>query len=203
MARIGIKPPRFTSSYTIIYNPQILRLKESATFYNRLSGVGKDTIRGFRIYRWVYNRLKQAEEQAWSIMVETIEHLKLIQGVINRMAQVSFILKGWTVTIAIAGLGLAINIPNSWLGLLVLFPALVFWGLDAYYLRQERLFRCLYNKVCLDQDGVKIPFFSMDTAICEKEVGSWFKTLWRPTVLWFYLVVVIIVLLISLLSLLI
>ena len=132
-------------------------------------------------------------------MTETAEHLKLIQGVINRMAQVSFILKGWTVTLAIAGLGFAANTSNSWLGILTLFPSLVFWGLDAYYLRQERLFRCLYDKVCLAPDGMRIPTFSMDTAICEKEVGSWFKTLWRPTVRWFYLVVVIVVLLISLL----
>jgi len=50
--------------------------------------------------------------------------------------------------------------------------SLLFWGLDAYYLRQERLFRCLYDKVCLAPDGVRIPTFSMDTAICEKEVGS-------------------------------
>lgn len=134
---------------------------------------------------------------------EKVEHLKLIQGVINRMAQVSFILKGWTVTISIAGLGLAVNIPNFWLGLLILFPVFVFWGLDAYYLRQERLFRCLYNKVCLDPNGTKIPFFSMDTTICKKETGSWFETLWRPAVLWFYLVVVTIIILTSFLSLLI
>jgi hypothetical protein len=136
-------------------------------------------------------------------MDKTVEHLKLIQGVINRMAQVSFILKGWAVTIVIAGLGLSVNMSNFWLGLLTLFPTFIFWGLDAYYLKQERLFRCLYNKVCLDPNYVKIPFFSMDTTICKEEVGSWFATLWRPTVLWFYLVVVIIALLISLLLLLI
>lgn len=130
-------------------------------------------------------------------MVETVEHLKLIQGVINRMAQISFILKGWIVTIAVGGLGFAVSTTNSWLGLLTLFPILVFWGLDAYYLRQERLFRCLYRKVCLNSDGAKIPLFSMDTGICENDVGSWVKTLWRPTVRWFYIVWVAIVLAIS------
>ena len=45
--------------------------------------------------------------------------------------------------------------------------------------------------VALDVTGSMAPVL--------KEVGSWFKTLWRPTVRWFYLVVVIIVLLISLL----
>jgi len=134
-------------------------------------------------------------------MIETVEHLKMIQGVINRMAQASFILKGWTVTIAIAGLGFATNASNFWLGLLTLFPSFIFWGLDAYYLRQERLFRCLYNKVCLGADGAKIPSFSMDTAICENEVGSWLKTLWRPAICWFYSVVVFTVLIISVLCL--
>ncbi|MGB2815470.1 MAG: hypothetical protein WBC75_10370, partial [Dehalococcoidales bacterium] len=92
-----------------------------------------------------------------------IEHLRMIQGVINRMAQVSFILKGWTVTIVIAMFGFAANTSTPWLGLLTLFPSLLFGGLDAYYLKQERLFRCLYEKVRLDPDGKIIPPFSMKT----------------------------------------
>ena len=130
-------------------------------------------------------------------MNETVEHLKLIQGVINRMAQVSFILKGWAVTVVIAGLGFAANASNFWLGLLALFPSVVFWGLDAYYLRQERLFRCLYGKVRLDSNGAVIPSFSMDTTPCRSEVGSWCKTLWRPAIRWFHLVVVALVIIVS------
>jgi len=120
-----------------------------------------------------------------------VEHLRSIQGVINRMAQVSFILKGWTVTIVVAMIGFAANTSMPWLGLLTLFPSLLFGGLDAYYLRQERLYRCLYEMVRLDSDGKVIPSFSMNTKPCEGEVGSWWRTLLRPTIGCFYGVIVL------------
>lgn len=128
-----------------------------------------------------------------------IEHLRMIQGVINRMAQVSFILKGWTVTIVIAMFGFAANTSTPWLGLLTLFPSLLFGGLDAYYLKQERLFRCLYEKVRLDPDGKIIPPFSMKTQPCEGEVGSWWRTLLRPTIRWFYGTIVLLTIIIIIL----
>jgi len=132
-------------------------------------------------------------------MDETIKHLELIQGVINRMAQVSFILKGWTVTIAVALLATAANTESWWLGLLALFPACVFWGLDAYYLTQERLFRCLYDKVRLGSTESAIPLFSMDTAICQDSVDCWLKTLMAPTVVMLHGVIVALVIIVSML----
>lgn len=133
-------------------------------------------------------------------MQEVIEHLKLIQGVINRMAQVSFILKGWTVTLFIAMLGFAINTLSFWVGLLTLFPCIIFWILDAYYLRQERLYRCLYEKVRCDIKMENVPPLSMDTTPYSGEVDSWWCTLWRPTLCWFYgsilLITVVVVVLI-------
>lgn len=126
-----------------------------------------------------------------------VEHLRLIQGVINRMAQVSFILKGWTITIVAAVFGIAANAFTPWLGLLTLFPSLLFGGLDAYYLRQERLFRCLYEKVRLDPDGEVIPSYSMNTSPCESDVGSWWRTLYRPTIGWFYGIMIVITIIVT------
>lgn len=130
-------------------------------------------------------------------MNETTEHLKMIQGVINRMAQTSFILKGWSLTIVIAILGFASNLSNGQFGLLALFPAFLFWGLDAYYLHQERLFRCLYEKVRLDPSGAEIPSFSMDTTPCKYKDNSWWRTLVRPTIGLFHFVVVILILVVA------
>lgn len=115
-----------------------------------------------------------------------IEHLKMIQGIINRMAQVSFILKGWSLSILIAMLGVAASTSTPWIGIFALLSSTLFGGLDAYYLRQERLFRCLYEKVRLDPEGSIIPTYSMDTNPCKGEVGSWWKILLRPTIVWFY-----------------
>lgn len=49
---------------------------------------------------------------------------------------------------------------------MVLFPTAAFWRLDAYFLRCERPFRCLYSKVRAKDEAVK-PFFMGAT-------GNWF-----------------------------
>ena len=119
-------------------------------------------------------------------MNETIKHLELIQGVINRMGQVSFLLKGWTVTLVVASF---VVIPNSADWILILFilaPICVFWGLDAFYLRQERLFICLYDAVRLNEEEPIVPFFSMDTSIIKSRVSSWWHTLHSRTIVGLY-----------------
>jgi hypothetical protein len=75
------------------------------------------------------------------------EHLSLVQGVINRLAGNSFALKGWSVTLVSALLALNVAETNVLLLAIALLPALTFWGLDGYFLAQERLFRGLYGKL--------------------------------------------------------
>ena len=75
------------------------------------------------------------------------KHLALVQGVVNRLAGNSFALKGWSVTLVSALLALAAKDANVWLVAIALLPALTFWGLDGYFLGQERLFRGLYAKL--------------------------------------------------------
>ncbi|GAA7106418.1 hypothetical protein KVJ74_06715 [Helicobacter pylori] len=76
-----------------------------------------------------------------------IEELKILQGVINRMAQNSLECKKWTLALAVGVLSLKKieAISNSY-GLCVLGVLLLcFWFLDAYYLTQERSFRKQYQ----------------------------------------------------------
>lgn len=131
-------------------------------------------------------------------MDQTLEHLKLIQGAIDRMARASFLLKGWTVTVVVAILGFAANTSNLGLSLIALFPAFAFWGLDAYYLRQERLFRRLYDEV-LSKTGLSIPRFSMDTTICERHVPNLQRTFWASTISLLHGVAVIAIIVLSVL----
>ncbi len=110
-----------------------------------------------------------------------LEHLKMIQSVIARMAQNSFLVKGWSVTLVTAVMALTLRDSNKGFVLLALYPALVFWGLDAYYLRQERLFRELYDTVrgsATDSAAA----FSMDTSQFDRVVPSWWSTLFALTV---------------------
>ncbi len=76
-----------------------------------------------------------------------IEHLKMIQQVITRMADNSFKYKGWCITLVSALLALAAKDQQPGYALIGLIPAVFFWWLDAYYLRQERLFRRLFDGV--------------------------------------------------------
>ena len=75
------------------------------------------------------------------------KHLDFIQGVINRMAGNSFALKGWAVTLIAGIFVLAGKDTDKMYFLVAYIPILVFWGLDSFYLLQERLYRALYNKV--------------------------------------------------------
>ena|SRR3990167_1715937 len=75
------------------------------------------------------------------------KHLEFIQNAINRMASNSFILKGWSVTLITGIIALSLTTSTTKFIYLAYIPTLAFWGLDAYYLRQEKLFRELYDYV--------------------------------------------------------
>lgn len=75
-----------------------------------------------------------------------IEELKILQGVINRMVQNSLERKKWALALAVGVLSLKIEAISNFYGLCVLGVLLLyFYLLDAYYLKQERLFREQYQ----------------------------------------------------------
>jgi hypothetical protein len=77
--------------------------------------------------------------------VANVERLKLIQSLIERMARNSFALKGWTVTVMAALLGLAAHQSDRRFGLIAIYVLVALAGLDAYYLALERSYRRLYD----------------------------------------------------------
>ncbi len=95
-------------------------------------------------------------------MNSKVKHLEFIQGVINRLATDSFRIKGWAVILVSALLVLLIRESRANLAWIGFVPVLVFWGLDGYFLRKERLFRDLYDHArVIQEDRVD---FSMDTS---------------------------------------
>lgn len=78
---------------------------------------------------------------------ENVKHLELIQAIITRLATNSFFIKGWTLTVSAAAFGFAVNRVDSRIAIAGCVVTMGFWVLDAYYLRQERLFRHLFNHV--------------------------------------------------------
>lgn len=117
-------------------------------------------------------------------MENKIRHLEFIQAIISRMANNSFLIKGWCITLVSALLGLAAKDNDKKFIIVVLFPALMFWLLDAYFLRQERLFRRKYSEVA--QNDTEFTDFSMNISTAEKNVDSWIRIAFSKTLLLFY-----------------
>ena len=74
------------------------------------------------------------------------KHLELIQSIISRLSSNSFTIKGWCITLVTALLALLIKQP-IWVSSITALPIILFWWQDAYFLRQERLFRYHYEQV--------------------------------------------------------
>lgn len=75
------------------------------------------------------------------------KHMDYVQSVINRLANNSFVMKGWALTVSSALLGFAASRSEPLLALVAVMPALAFWVLDTYFLRQERAFREMFDDV--------------------------------------------------------
>lgn len=129
------------------------------------------------------------------------KHLEMIQGVVNRLAQSSFLLKGWSVLLVSALFALAAGDSQPLFVYLAYFPAIAFWVLDGYFLWQERLFRALYDHVrTLQEDAID---FSMNTSIVNDRVAPWRDVILSKSLLIFHgtlVASIIIVMLITLLS---
>lgn len=102
-------------------------------------------------------------------MEERLAYLQMVQAVITRMASNSLLIKAWSITLVTALFALAAAGTNPLFVYVAYFPAFMFWALDAYFLRQERLFRKLWDHV--READAEIDF-SMDTKPFTDEVDS-------------------------------
>lgn len=96
------------------------------------------------------------------------KHLEIIQGVINRMANCSFLLKGWSITLIAAIFGLAAKDANIMYVIISYIVIPFFWMLDGYYLSKERQYRELYKKVRKQKEN-EIDF---DMSVEEYDTGK-------------------------------
>lgn len=112
-----------------------------------------------------------------------IKHLEFIQGVITRFGSNSFLIKGWSLTITVALYGYTVSNLSWSLALVALLPGAIFWFLDTYFLRHERLFRRLYDEV--RKPGSDVAPFSMNIQPY-RELETWRKTAFSITLVPFY-----------------
>ena len=131
-------------------------------------------------------------------MEKKLKHLDIVQGVINRMAHCSFLLKGWSVILVSGLFALAAKETNPLFVYLAYLPAIAFWVLDGYYLFQERLYRKLYGEVRkTEPDNID---FGMNASRFKGQDGAtWLKSILSKTMLLFHgiLVLTIVVVMIA------
>ena len=115
---------------------------------------------------------------------QVIKHLEIIQGVINRLANNSFLIKSWSMTIiSVAILFISRNQNFSeYIILSFLIPVFGFWILDGYFLWQERIFRGIYNDV-RKQESTN---FEMTISHQMKKI-KWVNSIFSKTLNVFYL----------------
>ena len=120
-------------------------------------------------------------------MENKLKHLEMIQVIINRMSSNSFALKGWAVTLVAGIFALSGKDTEKMYFLVAYIPIIIFWGLDAYYLLQERLYCTLYDAVRMIPDSEVD--FSMRTSLKElqNEKNAFGNCLVSATEIWFYL----------------
>lgn len=126
------------------------------------------------------------------MMEAKIAHLGFIQGVITRMGNNSFLLKGWTITLVAALFVVSQKDSSIMVAGIAYFPCVLFWMLDSYYLWQERWFRQVYKAASkADQDTIDFsmafPTFSKDE--CKKLELQYAQSLFSKTIAPFYIVV--------------
>jgi hypothetical protein len=104
--------------------------------------------------------------------------------------------KGWSVVLVSALFALAAKDANSVFVYLSYFPAFAFWGLDGYFLWQERLFRALYDQVRIT--SVDQVDFNMNTSTMLDRVPDWSSTFLSKTLLAFHGTIILTIILVML-----
>ena len=122
--------------------------------------------------------MSEAESQTHP---DIVEHLKLIQNVIDRMARHSLWLRGGNATLAAAWLAFVarVGVAEAPPWYLIPVPFALIFLLDGYYLWQERLFRRLYDRV-RQQETTD---FAMNTSAFQADETYWSAVFSRTTLL--------------------
>ena len=126
-------------------------------------------------------------------MNNKMKHLEMIQDVIKRMASNSFMLKGWAVTLVAGIFALSSKDSNLLFSLISYIPIIIFWGLDSYYLMQERRFRALYDFI-RKQENTNFNMMLPSELLTQKM--KWQNCLFSITEVLFYLPLALLVYLI-------
>ena len=118
------------------------------------------------------------------------KELELIQSVISRMANNSFLLKGWLISLVAVILALnkdSILSTNEISLFIILFlPLITFWYLDAFFLHTEKMYRELYKWVIENRKNTEDYLFDLNSHRFKDKVPSILGVMFSITLRVFY-----------------
>ena len=112
----------------------------------------------------------------------------MLQGVITRMGANSFTLKALAATFGSAAVAVmaSVETPSPYYAVSAIIPMVIFWLMDAQYLRLERAYRRLYDHV---RKGEEIEAYSLNAAPFMNATASTFRVAVSWSVSWFYIAI--------------
>lgn len=116
------------------------------------------------------------------------KEIDLVQNCISRMANNSFLLKGWAVSLVAVILAIIHEKINPiQISIILASIILCFWYLDAFFLRSEKMYRELYNWIIVERsNGNTEKLYDLNAKRFEEKVGSIFSVMVSKTLRWFY-----------------
>ena len=106
------------------------------------------------------------------------------------MANNSFLLKGWIISLIAVILALTkdtlIATQLSYFNAILVLPVIVFWYLDAFFLHKERCYRKLYDWVIENRNKTTEFAYNLNYTRFVKDVDGILKIMFSKTLLPFY-----------------
>ena len=122
---------------------------------------------------------------------DKIKHLEMIQAIITRMNTNSFQLKRLSITIVAALLAVYASTQKLDFILIAIFPPIIFWFLDAYYIQMERKFRELYKDVAdINPNPLSVTPFDMNPKLYKGKKFNYFSVCFSKTIWPVYLPII-------------
>ncbi|MHA1251612.1 MAG: hypothetical protein ACTSRP_16595 [Candidatus Helarchaeota archaeon] len=134
------------------------------------------------------------------------EYFKIIQSIIDRMGRNSFMIKAWYATLFSAVIVLIFTYKSFTYEILIIniflfIISIVFWIIDSYYLKKERLFRKLYEKKVEEYNDDKkrqtMKIFDLSIKAINKETKKFIWIIFSKTEFSFYIIFIAMIVFLS------
>ena len=129
---------------------------------------------------------------------EFFQEIKIVQNIIDRMARNSFMLKGWAVTLVV----ISFLVEGEKIHYSIAFiPSLVFWALDAYFLRLEGCYKELHKWLIINRPSSRNKMFDLDArGRFQNDVDGILTTMLTLSLSLFYGTIMVMVLILNIYS---